>query len=109
MKNRMKNPDALRGNHPDMLRGAFAGLVATIPMTTTMQALRAWMPRERIRPTPPREVIDRTVDKTFDKPDEGQTAVGETERKVLTTVVHFGVWSSVRCGVWRGRRRESEI
>jgi hypothetical protein len=69
---------------PSLLRGAFAGLVATIPMTVTMEALRAWLPREQTRRMPPREVIDRTVNKS----GAGGT-VDEGGRTVLATAGHL--------------------
>ena len=43
-------------------RGAAAGLAATVPMTIAMEALRAWLPREQLRPMPPREIVDRTIE-----------------------------------------------
>jgi uncharacterized membrane protein YagU involved in acid resistance len=77
---RMNN---MKNSNP-VLRGAFAGLIATIPMTVTMQALRAWLPREQTRPMPPREVIDRTVDKSG-----AGGVVDEGGRTALTTVGHL--------------------
>jgi uncharacterized membrane protein YagU involved in acid resistance len=71
-------------NNHELRRGAVAGLVATIPMTLTMEALRAWLPQEQARPMPPREVIDRTVNKS----GQGH-AVDERERIALTTIGHF--------------------
>src|SRR3954462_14297942 len=68
----------------NMWRGAFAGLVATVPMTMTMQALRAWLPAEQARSMPPREIVDRTINKT----GEGH-AVEEPERTALTTIGHL--------------------
>jgi hypothetical protein len=80
----MKNPNVRPHMFPNMLRGAAAGLIATIPMTLTMQALRASLPREQTRPMPPREVIDRTVDKSG-----AGGAIDEGGRNALTTAGHL--------------------
>ena len=67
-----------------VLRGAMAGFAATVPMTITMEALRAVFPREQQRRIPPREIVDRTVEKT----GEGHQ-VDETDRFAITTAAHF--------------------
>jgi uncharacterized membrane protein YagU involved in acid resistance len=67
-----------------IFRGAAAGFAATVPMTLTMEALRATLPREQMRRMPPREIVDRTVDKAGVGMD-----VDRTERIALTTVAHF--------------------
>jgi uncharacterized membrane protein YagU involved in acid resistance len=74
----------MRMKNHELRRGAFAGLVATIPMTLTMEALRMWLPQEQARRMPPREVIDRTVNKS----GEGH-AVDERERAALTAIGHL--------------------
>jgi hypothetical protein len=66
------------------LRGAVAGFAATIPMTIVMEALRAWLPREQLRPMPPREIVDRTVEKTGEAPQ-----VDEGDRIAITTGAHL--------------------
>jgi uncharacterized membrane protein YagU involved in acid resistance len=65
-------------------RGAAAGFAATVPMTLTMEALRAALPREQMRRIPPREVVDRSVDKA----GVGMH-VDPSDRIALTTVAHF--------------------
>ena len=67
-----------------ILRGAAAGFAATVPMTLTMEALRAALPREQTRRMPPREIVDRTVDKA----GVGME-VDRSDRIALTTVAHF--------------------
>ena len=67
-----------------VLRGAMAGFAATVPMTIAMEALRAAFPREQRRRMPPREIIDRTVEKTGT--DHQANA---TDRVVMTTAAHF--------------------
>ena len=76
-------------------RGAAAGLAATVPMTIAMGVLRAWLPREQLRPMPPREIVDRTIE---------QAGVGNeidpAERTALTAVAHlaFGTFAGAVYG-----------
>ena len=67
-----------------ILRGATAGFAATVPMTLAMEALRAALPREQMRRMPPREVVDRTVDKAG-----VGTKLERSDRIALTTLAHF--------------------
>lgn len=87
-----------------MLRGAAAGLVATVPMTVAMEALRACLPREQVRRMPPREVVDRTVEKTGEA-DE----LDEQTRTAITTVAHFGFGAAAGAlyGALAGKRRST--
>jgi uncharacterized membrane protein YagU involved in acid resistance len=71
-----------------LLRGAAAGFVATIPMTLTMGALRAMLPREQVRPAPPREVVDQAVDKVVEKTN-ASIAPDHEDRTAMTAVAHF--------------------
>lgn len=67
-----------------MFRSAAAGFAATAPMTLAMEALRATFPHEQHRRMPPREIVDRTVDKS------GLGAeVDRGDRQLLTTAAHF--------------------
>jgi len=66
------------------LHGAAAGFAATVPMTIVMEALRAWLPREQLRRMPPREIVDRTVEKTGEAP-----RVDEGDRILITTAAHL--------------------
>jgi uncharacterized membrane protein YagU involved in acid resistance len=88
------------------LRGAFAGFVATVPMTVTMEILRAWLPQEQARATPPREVVDRTVEKS----GEGH-AVKDRDRKAMTMVGHFafGTAAGALYGAVVGSDRSSSM
>ena len=89
-----------------MLRGAAAGLAATVPMTIVMETLRACLPREQDRRMPPREVIDRTVEKT------GQTAqVDESDRMIITAAAHlaFGAAAGALYGGLVGSRRSTAL
>ena len=72
----------------DMLRGAAAGFAATIPMTVVMEAMRAALPRERYRRMPPREIVDRTVEKTKEVTGE-DVDLDRGDRIALATFAHF--------------------
>ena len=89
-----------------VLRGAMAGFTATVPMTITMEALRAVFPQEQQRRTPPREIVDRTVDKT----GEG-ARVDATDRFVITTAAHFafGAAAGGVYGLLADSRRSSPL
>jgi hypothetical protein len=73
------------------LRGAVSGFAATVPMTITMESLRAWLPREQFRRTPPREIVDRTVQNVETGVEAVKEAppIDETERLIITTAAHF--------------------
>ena len=88
------------------LRGAAAGLAATVPMTIVMEALRAWLPREQFRRMPPREIVDRTVEMTGEAPH-----VDEGERFAITTAAHFafGAAAGGLYGALVGRGRSSPL
>jgi uncharacterized membrane protein YagU involved in acid resistance len=92
----------------DMLRGAAAGFAATVPMTVVMEAVRAALPREQDRRMPPREVVDRTVEKTADVTGE-DVELDREDRLALTTFVHFafGTTAGAVYGAVVGSRRSS--
>lgn len=71
-----------------ILRSAAAGFAATVPMTIVMEALRATLPAEQHRRMPPREVVDRTIEKAIETTGEG-TELDDTDRLALTTAAHF--------------------
>ena len=57
-------------------------------MTLTMEAMRARMPKEQERPSPPREVVERAVAKA--EQSTGMLArLDEDDRLALTTAAHF--------------------
>ena len=87
-------------------RGAAAGFAATVPMTLAMEALRAWLPLEQFRRMPPREIVDRTVEKSSEAP-----RINEEERIVITTVGHFafGAVAGGLYGVVVGPERSSAL
>jgi uncharacterized membrane protein YagU involved in acid resistance len=94
----------------NLLRGAAAGFVATVPMTVVMEALRAALPAEQHRRMPPREVVDRTIDKTIESTGEG-TQVDRRDRVALTTLAHlaFGAAAGAIYGAAVGPRRSSVL
>lgn len=88
----------------DILKGAAAGFAATVPMTLAMEGLRAALPLEQHRRMPPREIVDRTVDKAGAAPD-----VGRGDRVAITTLAHFafGTLAGALYGAMVGSRRSS--
>ena len=92
------------------LRGAAAGFVATVPMTIVMEAMRAALPAEQHRRMPPREVVDRTIDKTIETTGEG-AQLDRSDRAALTTIAHFafGAAAGALYGAAIGSRRASAL
>ena len=91
-----------------MLRGAAAGLAATVPMTVVMEGLRAVLPAEQHRRMPPREIVDRSIEKAEDTTGE-ETQLDRRDRVVLTTVAHlaFGAAAGALYGAVVHSRRPS--
>ena len=89
-----------------ILRGAAAGFAATFPMTLTMEALRAVLPREQHRRMPPREIVDRTVDKAG-----VGTKVDRSDRIGITTIAHFafGTLAGAVYGAMVSRRNSTAL
>src|SRR4051812_38743715 len=69
----------------DVLLGAAAGCVATVPMTLAMEVLHEELPPNEQYPLPPRTVTMRVAEKAGVKED-----LDEDERTALTLVSHFG-------------------
>ena len=94
-----------RGNR--VLRGAAAGCAATVPMTIVMEALRAVLPAEQYRQMPPREVVDRTIEKAEEA--VGYAELDGDDRIALTAVAHlaFGAAAGALYGAATGSRRPS--
>jgi uncharacterized membrane protein YagU involved in acid resistance len=91
-----------------VLRGAAAGCAATVPMTIVMEMLRAVLPAEQHRRMPPREVVDRTIEKA--EAAAGDTAaVDHNDRVWLTAVAHlaFGSAAGALYGATTGTRQPS--
>ncbi|HAE50230.1 MAG: hypothetical protein CMO30_07960 [Tistrella sp.] len=61
------------------LLGAIAGVMATVAMTAAMRRMRPLLPEEDRYPLPPREIVDRTTDRTED----------EQARRRQTLLAHF--------------------
>jgi hypothetical protein len=74
----------------DMLRGAAAGFIATVPMTIAMESLRVILPAEQHRRMPPREIVDRSIDKTAATTGEA-AQIDSGDRIALATLAHFAV------------------
>ena len=93
-----------------LIRGAAAGLAATVPMTVAMEGLRAVLPAEQHRRMPPREVVDRTIDKTAEKTGE-RLDLDRNDRILLTTLSHFafGAAAGALYGALTDSRRSSVL
>lgn len=94
----------------NILGGAAAGFTATVPMTVVMEALRAALPAEQHRRMPPREIVDRTIDKTIENTGEG-AQLDRKDRVALTTLTHFafGAAAGALYGALIGSSRSSAI
>ena len=93
-----------------VLRGTSAGFAATVPMTVVIEALRVVLPAEQHRRMPPREIVDRTIEKTVEM--TGQDAdLDREDRVVLTTILHFafGAVAGAVYGAAVGTRRSSVL
>ena len=92
------------------LGGAAAGFVATVPMTVVMEALRAALPAEQHRRMPPREIVDRTIDKAIENTGEG-AELDRRDRAALTTLAHlaFGAAAGAVYGATVNSRRSSVL
>ena len=69
----------------NVLTGAGAGLLATVPMTIVMEALHAGLPGETPRPLPPREVAEAAAVKAG-----VSRQLSERDIQALTLAGHFG-------------------
>ena len=90
-----------------VLRGAAAGCAATVPMTIVMESLRAVLPAEQHRRMPPREIVDRTIEKAEET--VGDAELDRDDRVALTAVAHlaFGAAAGALYGATTGSRRAS--
>jgi putative membrane protein len=79
-------------------------------MTVVMEALRIAMPGEQHRRMPPREVVDRTIEKSEEATGEG-AELDRGDRVALTTLAHlaFGAAAGAVYGATIGSRRSSAL
>jgi uncharacterized membrane protein YagU involved in acid resistance len=71
--------------HPDdLLISAAAGVVATVPMTITMEELHRVMPGEHDGPLPPREVTEGVVERL-----DAEREMGEEQLERMTLLLHY--------------------
>ena len=93
-----------------VLRGAAAGFAATVPMTIVMEALRTALPAEQHRRMPPREIVDRTIEKAAEATGE-RIDLDRSDRIALTAVAHlaFGTAAGAIYAATVGSRRSSAI
>lgn len=67
------------------LAGAIGGLLATVPMTLTMEALHRRLPREQRYPLPPREITQDLLHKA----EAADTRLDDTQLAELSLASHF--------------------
>lgn len=70
----------------DVVVGAAAGVVATVPMTIVMEELHRVLPGEHEGPLPPREVTEGV----FDRLNGGRTDASEETLQQSTVLLHYG-------------------
>lgn len=78
-----------------LIAGAVAGLAATVPMSITMGAMFARLPRREKYPLPPREITDEVLHETGLRKHLSERSIA-----ALTVASHFGY--GTECGVVYG-------
>ncbi|MDQ3460891.1 MAG: DUF1440 domain-containing protein [Deinococcota bacterium] len=73
-----------------LLKGALAGLLATVPMTLAMTAMHRALPEHEQYPLPPKRIAMKLADEVGIKDD-----LDEGERNALTMVAHFDYGATV--------------
>jgi len=73
-----------------LMRGAAAGLAATVPMTAAMEAMHRRLPARQRHPLPPRKITMRFAGKA-----RVRHRLNEPERLAATLAAHFGYGSAV--------------
>jgi uncharacterized membrane protein YagU involved in acid resistance len=68
----------------NIVAGAIAGFIATIPMSVAMAAMHVLLPRKEQYPLPPKEITTAIVAKAGVKEN-----LGEPERRALSLAAHF--------------------
>lgn len=68
------------------LRGALAGLAATVPMTIAMELMHRLLPARQRYPLPPERITVKVADET----SQEELVDQESERTLATAAGHFG-------------------
>lgn len=68
----------------NIVAGAIAGFIATIPMSVAMAAMHALLPRKEQYPLPPKEITTAIAAKAG-----AEENLGEPERSALSLAAHF--------------------
>lgn len=76
-------------NAGDVILGAAAGVIATVPMTITMEQLHRLVPEERHGPLPPREVTEGIYDQL-----EVKDEASEEQLEKSTLALHYAFGGS---------------
>lgn len=67
-----------------LIKGAIAGLFATVPMTIAMKVLHEQLPHEERYPLPPRLIVENAAEAA-----DVEHELGEDEEYKLTVLAHF--------------------
>ena len=73
-----------------LISGAAAGLVATVPMTLAMAAMHRQLPAREQQPLPPRRITMRAAGKVG-----ARKHLDESQRTAATLVAHFGYGAAI--------------
>jgi uncharacterized membrane protein YagU involved in acid resistance len=77
----------------ETLKGAVAGLIATVPMTATMLVVQRMLPRRQQQRLEPRRITDDILRRTGLKDD-----LSQERREQATIAAHFGYGAAVGAG-----------
>ena len=69
----------------DLMRGAIAGAVATLPMTATIELINRSLPRGRQHELPPRQITEEVAERA-----DVRHRTGERALDAATMINHFG-------------------
>jgi uncharacterized membrane protein YagU involved in acid resistance len=83
-------PKQWENNMQEMLKGATAGFLATVPMTAAMEMMHRELPEQERYPLPPREITDRLAEEAGVKKH-----LDEPDRFWLALTFHFGFGSAM--------------
>lgn len=76
----------------ELIEGSIAGLIATAPMTWTMQAGEELVPRTSRGKLPPRQITERILSKTGLR-----RRLDEDDRSAASVVAHYGFGTAAGC------------
>ena len=87
----------------ELLKGAVAGLIATVPMTLAMKAMHSQLPEEEKYPLPPRLIVENAAERTGVEEE-----LDETDQFQLTVASHFA-YGAATGALYNGALRLANI